>query len=91
MFTGFFNSKVSVRKDAVVGDIVIHLPDFTGPDVLPLYWPLRGTKKIILAVPLHITCLELMNRIHGKTKIPLNNQALFFMGSIVKSDEVRMK
>lgn len=88
MFSRFFNSKVTIPKDAIVGDIVIYLPDFTGPDVLPLFWPLRGIKKIILAVPMDITCLELMMRIHGKTNIPLNSIALFYMGSIVNSDEV---
>jgi hypothetical protein len=91
MFGGFFNHKVAVKKDAFVSDIVVNLPDFTGPDVPPLYWPLRGIKRVIFAVPMHITCLELMKRIHGKTNIPLSCVTLFYMGRIVKSDEVDIR
>ena len=88
MFRGFFGNKVTVKKDAVIGDIVVNLPDFSDPSLPPVYWPLRGLKKIILAVPVPITCFELKKRIYGKTKIPMSSQMLFFMGAAVKSDEV---
>lgn len=88
MFGRLFGEKVTVKKNAEVGDIVINLPDFSGPDVPPILWPLRGTKRVIFAVPLDITCMELKQRIHGKTKIPLNSMALFYMGTILNSDEV---
>lgn len=93
MFGGLFGNskKVSVGKGALVGDIVVNLPDFTGPNVPPLYWPLRGIKKIVMAVPIPITCLELKKRILGKTKIHLSSIVLFYMGSIVHGDEVRLK
>jgi hypothetical protein len=88
MLGKLFGDKVTVKKDAVVGDLVVNLPDFTGPDVPPILWPLRGTRRIILVVPVGIICLELKKRIHGKTKIPLNSIALFFRGRILNSDEV---
>jgi hypothetical protein len=88
MFGRLFGEKVTVKKDAVIADIVVNLPDFSGPDVPPLLWPLRGIKRVIFAVPLDITVLELKQRIHGKTKIPITSIALFFMGTILNSDEV---
>ena len=89
LFGGFFGSRVTVKRDAVVNDIVVNLPDFNGPDVPELYWPLRGLSKLIFAIPMGSTCLDLKNRIHGRTKIPLSSLTLFYMGSILISDEVR--
>mmetsp|Transcript_11740 Transcript_11740/g.21798 ORF Transcript_11740/g.21798 Transcript_11740/m.21798 type:complete len:500 (-) Transcript_11740:116-1615(-) len=87
MFGRFFGNKVTVKKDATIGEIVVNLPDFTGPDVPPALWHLRETKRVILAVPMDIKVVELKKRIHGKTKIPLSSIALFFMGTLLKSDE----
>lgn len=91
MFGRFFGNKVTVKKDATIAEIVVNLPDFTGPDVPPALWHLRETKRVILAVPMDIKVVELKKRIHGKTKIPLSSIALFFMGTLLKSDEVKQQ